>query len=335
VPTQKCSNLSGVEAVKCIWEKYSALWIIPSFILGITIGFALGYAIPNRFNFIESMIPEIIGIGISITGIYYLEQWRQSKLEDSRLKDELLWQAKSQSNETAKSAVDRIRHKNWLVGIDGLLKGANLANANLMKADLSHANLERVNLHYADLGNAIFSCAILKDADLTAVNLEEADLRDANLEGTFLISANLMHARMYGTSFEMAFLSDANLEKAALIDANLKYTDLRRVRLQRASLLQSHLHGANLRGANLTRANLGGANLQGAGLINTNINKVSWEYHERDFNTVYVATLPDGELWTAETDMEKFTNPQHSEFQATLEKINAIRAEMGILPIQS
>jgi uncharacterized protein YjbI with pentapeptide repeats len=39
------------------------------------------------------------------------------------------------------------------------------------------------------------------------------------------------------------------------------------------------------------------------------------------------AILPDGSKWTPETDMGRFTDGSHPNFEATLEKIEAIREE--------
>ncbi|MEL6526857.1 MAG: pentapeptide repeat-containing protein, partial [Chloroflexota bacterium] len=56
-----------------------------------------------------------------------------------------------------------------------------------------------------------------------------------------------------------------------------------------------------LKDGSLKDAYLSGANLEGAYLSG--------------------AKLPDGTKWTQDTDMGRFTNPSHPEFEATLKKI--------------
>lgn len=296
-----CSEQTGWQAVKCIWEKYSALWLVPAFILGITLGFAIGYSVTNQYAFVESMIPEIVGIGISITGIYYLEQWRQGRVEDARLKEELLWQAKSQSNETAKSAIDRIRYKGWLTGEDGLLKGATLGNANLTGVFLNDACLTDAYLENAFLDNAQLIYCYLRGANLQSSHLNYSDLRGACLEGV-----SLSFARFIGS----------NLLSADLNNAWMRGTDF----------TGAILMGTNLEGSLLSGANFTGAYLQDA--------KVSNEDFERTLHgESLVSILPDGTQWTPSVDIARFTNPQHDDFHETLQTIHTIRRQRGFMTL--
>ena len=73
---QDCTKLSGWKASKCVWHQYSYLWIVPAFI----IGFILGAIIPFSGDFFESFKPELLSIGLTITVLYALDQWRQDKL---------------------------------------------------------------------------------------------------------------------------------------------------------------------------------------------------------------------------------------------------------------
>jgi uncharacterized protein YjbI with pentapeptide repeats len=85
-------------------------------------------------------------------------------------------------------------------------------------------------------------------------------------------------------------MSKANLQEAKLWVANLAAVDM-----SSANLAYADLAGANLHGTNLSSAYLKGANLK----------QVRF-----DENTI----LPDGTRWTPNTDMERFTNPEHPEF---------------------
>jgi hypothetical protein len=88
----------------------------------------------------------------------------------------------------------------------------------------------------------------------------------------------------------------ANLEGARLQDADL----------QGARCWQANLQGADLEGANLKGAYLGQANLQDVKLKDAQF----------DGKTVLPTDRLYGEssFWTPDTDMARFTDPNHPEF---------------------
>jgi hypothetical protein len=110
---------------------------------------------------------------------------------------------------------------------------------------------------------------------LWGANLEEANLWKANLREAFLWKANLREADLVGAFLMGAFLWEANLWKANLWEANL---------------WEANLMLANLEGAHLERACLEGAKLSEDSI------------------------LPDGTNWTPDTDMARFTDPDHPDF---------------------
>jgi hypothetical protein len=88
--------------------------------------------------------------------------------------------------------------------------------------------------------------------------------------------------------------------------------DLKRANLMRANLSEADLAGTNLSGANLMKANLGGANLSGAWLRDANLKNITWQ--TRFTRVGYPTTLPDGTEWTRDTDITRFTDPNHLDF---------------------
>lgn len=140
--------------------------------------------------------------------------------------------------------------------------------------------------------------------------MQEAQLIGANLEGVDLISAHLQGANLFEINLQNADLAEVHLEGADLRFANLKDTFMLFAILQGADLRTT-----NLQGANLGEANLRGANLQSANLQDTDLSG---------------AMLPDGKGWTLDTDMGRFTDPSHPEFDTTLETINTLRTQMGL-----
>jgi uncharacterized protein YjbI with pentapeptide repeats len=131
---------------------------------------------------------------------------------------------------------------------------------------------------------------LLKKEHLRCANLQESRLRDANLQESHL--------------------RDANLQGADLRHTNLQDADLGRAYLRAANLWNANLQGADLWRSNLQDANLIRAKLQNATLRSTNLQGVNLEYAEFDENT----KLPDGGKWTRDTDMTRFTDPNHPQF---------------------
>jgi hypothetical protein len=77
-----------------------------------------------------------------------------------------------------------------------------------------------------------------------------------------------------------------------------------------SSLLWTNLRGADLRGADLRGASLLMANLRGANLLEADLRGANLMLPQ--FNQD--ATLPDGEKWMPDTDMARFTDPDHPRF---------------------
>jgi uncharacterized protein YjbI with pentapeptide repeats len=152
---------------------------------------------------------------------------------------------------------------------------------------LRGVHLRRANLQGAALAKADLERAVLREANLTKAYLGETNLRVADLQG--------------------AILCEANMRNVILTQANLTGADLRRAYVPDADLSQVNLSDSNLRDANLWQAKLHGANLHKADMRGALL-------HGTRFDTDTV--LPDNTNWTADTDMNRFTNPEHAEFHS-------------------
>ncbi len=242
-------------------------------------------------NLFTSIISTIATVGIIEAFSHQREKREVAEREEAnRLRDErnavlarqrqLIDDAASNVNDVAKNAVYQMQRKGWLEGETGLLKGADLYAANLQGADLDRANLQAAKL---TLGN-------LQATKLSLVNLQAASLYTANLQDAVLIATNLQGVNLRDAKLQAACLSGANLQGADMLRANLQGTDL---------------STANLQGADLTRANLRGADLFLANLQDARL--IAAEFDEQ-------TKLPDNSQWLPETNMRRFTNPNHPEF---------------------
>lgn len=91
-----------------------------------------------------------------------------------------------------------------------------------------------------------------------------------------------------------------NLHNALLYDADLQNANLSRSNLSGANLTAANLSGADLRDTNLQNANLSSSSMVNALLGGIQFNGKTY--------------LPDGQLWTSDTDMSRYTNPEHPDF---------------------
>jgi len=150
----------------------------------------------------------------------------------------------------------------------------------LQSAYLIQARLYRANLKDANL----------RQAHLMASSLNEAELVGANLQGANLWLTNLQGADLLGINLKESSLLSANLQKVRLEFANLQEAVMREVNLQEASLFHANLH----------RTNLSDANLQYSNLVDAQFDETT--------------ILPDGSHWTPDTDLTRFTDPNHTNF---------------------
>jgi hypothetical protein len=149
----------------------------------------------------------------------------------------------------------------------------------------------------------------LSSSDLEDLDLSFADFSEADLSGATLSGANLTGANLTGATLSYATLSYTTLQGAILKGANL-----RGVNLRGADLRQTDLRDAFLRGAVLVQATLTGAMLQNAQLHTANLQDA--DLREADLGAAVLtrATLPNGATWETCTDMDRFTNPSHTDF---------------------
>jgi hypothetical protein len=147
---------------------------------------------------------------------------------------------------------------------------------------------------------------LLKDADLGGAHLDGANLNGAHLDGASLRGADLHGANLNGAHLDGAYLFGANLDGAYLFGAHL----------EGAHLTGAHLEGAHLFRAQLDDANLTGAQLDGANLCEANLQNAQFGIDDFGLKTTFneKTILPDYTMWTPETDMTRFNDPNHPDF---------------------
>lgn len=246
----------------------------------------------TMLGYVTNVATEALSVLATIVVIDQLNRRRER--EERKLA--LFRQAKSRSNDAAVEALDQIQYEGWWDELLEHYTGSNEnSRVNLSQVrwggglDLQRVNLEKVIFGGANLQGVNFDRANLQGAELTDTNLDGANLNSVNLQMATLVKAELKNVDLGGANLQETDLSHANLQNSHVIYADLSHAQLEGAQLQNAKLWRANLSGVNLQGANLLGAILDGGNL-------TNV------------------TLPDGKKWTPDTDMTRFTNPDHPDF---------------------
>lgn len=95
-----------------------------------------------------------------------------------------------------------------------------------------------------------------------------------------------------------------------LTDGSLQGSNFAWANLRGGKLGWANLQGVNLHFVDLQDAQLAWVKLQGATLNNANLQAAALSLAVFDTNTI----LPDGNNWTPETDMSRYTDPTHPQF---------------------
>jgi len=244
-------------------------------------------------------------------------------------------------------------HMAHLQGVDlsmANLQGARLTKANLHRADLSMTNLQGANMSIVNLQGAynlsneqLAQAGRLRGAtmpdgspydgrfnlagDLETMRFLRVDTNDpvamADFYGVFFadyqrgvtireITGIQLIRKLHSPDSKCVLQAVGELRaRGWLSDGLLEGLNLRYViHLQGTNLYEANLREVDLTMVNLQGANLWGANLQGAVLIGANLQGARLGRATFDENT----TLPDDTKWMPDTDMARFTDPDHPDF---------------------
>ena len=195
-------------------------------IVVIALAVVLGYRLfeADLVNYAMNLFTELLGVVLSVIVAVFIVDRINERGDREKQMRRLVQEAGSRSRDTAVAATERLRANGWLAGDDGLLKGANLAHANLNEAELSNANLEQANFYWA--------------------SLESTDMNEANLAGAIFNGASMTGASMFNANLDGAILDFAWLHNADFRLASLRGTRLVTSRLQNADFTGAYMEGA-------------------------------------------------------------------------------------------
>ena len=318
-------------------------------------------------DFQMNLVTEMIGVWVStcvtVLVVDRLYATRERDLEKRRLRHEIA----TGDNSIAKRAVNDLRYKELLSGKKGVLKHSYLTGALLQDADLHGANLNRVVLHSANLEGANLMNTDLQNSKLGMANLRKSKLFGAYIVGAELEGvdpaelntiAKIARAKdlALGTNFQELLSLDTLLEKQSeqMLDLEIEYKSLidewasmisDASDLIKQAKMSSSPHGDVVEEYE-TKIELWQQQISETELLRVT-NKEAMQRNAQDRKDIVNITLygqeklvadldrailPDGTLFTSDMTvsyLKKYTDPQHDEFDETLEKVNAIRDTMG------
>jgi uncharacterized protein YjbI with pentapeptide repeats len=269
--------------IKHLWNTNQGLYVVSGILIGLLIEPFLRSVSTDLGEFLQSLVPEAISIGVTAIIIDRINQWRRKQ----QYKKRLLQQLKSDINIIALSATEGLWANDWWA--DGSLTNLRLARSDLRGANLARANLTGTSFVHPRWGKAKFDTNTRLPDDTFWISEDRTDITQFTNPNhpNYWRGFNLRNGNIAGKNY-----SKANLRGGDLGGCNLKST--------------------NLQYANLNSATLGGANLQGTNLCEADLQNAIFEHHTLgkthfDSNTI----LPDGNRWTQETDMRRFTDPTY------------------------
>lgn len=236
------ASLSRTDEIRQIHTDYRNFYRLLAGGTLVTLGIVIGAVLfsGDISGYFVNLYTDAVGVILTIGVLNYLQERREERRRIKDLQDELIREAGSSVNATARTAIDTMRKRGWLyrVGVKNHtvalmsksdLSGANLQDANLSfanvsGADLQKSNLSGANLEYADLGKVNFRRANLSKAKLQFADLRDAHLRFSDLTGANMRVANLSGADLRNTSLKNASLHDADLS-GAIITSTTKFDE--------------------------------------------------------------------------------------------------------------
>ncbi len=303
------------EEIKNLWRENDFLYAIGGFLLGLLAFPLVEWILTDSQSLLGDLVPEAVGIVFTVLFIDTLYHRRESQQRKFNLQQRLIREAGSQINDLAVKAIEEIRYHKWHKGKNNIMRGqefwhanlnqAKLAGFNLSYVILSGANLCETKLHEVSFENSKLDYAQLKEAKGFKINFQHADISGSNMTNAVLEHSNFSDCRLVFCVAEKAKFGASNFIRANARHINMLNGDFQEVDLTQANLSDSNLQNVNFCRAKLFRTNLENADLSGA-IFKHPI------HGEATFNTETI--LPDGKAWTSDTDMPRYTNPDHPDF---------------------
>lgn len=278
-----------------------AFLVIAGIVIG---GYLFGSENPvysgNMLSYITNIWTELIGISVTIFIIDRLYRNREEKERDSRehdtLRDNLLMKIRIGELHTKQEVFAAGIFLDVFSGEQSILRGQ---------------NLKYLDLSAIRIGSSIGTGKLINPNSVIpmVVVFDSSDLKGASFSGSFIgyssfIDTNLILANFSRTKGEFCDFEGANMQRTNHSEVRWGAVSFRNAQLVSGRFQHAQFENCDLRGANLR---------------NGNFTDARFTVCKFDESTI----LPDSELfegelvikyWTPETDMTRYTNPEHPDF---------------------
>jgi len=173
--------------------------IVVGFAIGLLFFPLLSYVNRDTADFLESLVPEFVGIVFTVMILENLAGMRERR----QITEQLIRRMQSRFNPTALAAIEELRVSGQLQNgtvRNRNLRGSNWENANLYEADLTGCDLTNARLQHADFVKATLERVIVTEEQLAYTdNLCGATMPDGSrYNGRFVLPGDLNWARRKG-----------------------------------------------------------------------------------------------------------------------------------------
>lgn len=279
--------------VEEIWQGNRWLYVVVGVLIGVLITPLLQRVTGDGYALAYDLIPETIGIIITVTLIDRLYERREAHRRIRELKDRLFSEITSTDNSTALRAVDHLARRGWL------------------QEAIDSQRLGRVNLAGADLSYRRFG---KRGVDFSKQALMDANFAKASLTGVIFDWSVADGSSFRESNISSATFKNANLENAVFVECRAIATDFSEATLIRANLRNGVFREADFSAADLTDADLTGAIFHER-VIDDRVFGYGMTIGSAKFSDWTV--LPDESAYDPELgldQLERFTNPDHPDY---------------------
>lgn len=213
------------QEVREIHKEYKFFYQISGGAIFIVIGIIIGsYIFEDDEGYLINLFTDLLSICATVLMLNLLARRREERTHQQILKQRLIFDVSSSSNDIAKRAIEEMRYQGWLSGENSLLKGARLSGANLEGADLRNANLEGAELSATNLKSSNLQNVNFRSCDLYGTNFENSNLAFSDFQEAQLISAHLNSCLLYDANLKSAYVYDVTFDENTMLPNGDKWT---------------------------------------------------------------------------------------------------------------
>lgn len=253
------------------------------------------FSVQNLFDYLSTNLGvELISVGLTVFVIerIYNKQQEKALFEDTMIA------MRSGDNGIALQGIQKAYLKGFLD--NGRLDNFIFEASNWQKAPLIRSKLRHVFIFNAKMDEANIQLADFSHAHIESTSMSYIDGMRCNLHKIELYSVDLKHAELRLSDVSNALFYQCNLEEVDFKNCNMKGTKFEASNLTKTYFRQCDLQDGMFDEVNLSGTTFLEANLTGCKFTNVVLGEST--------------QLPDGSLWRNNGDLERFINPDASDY---------------------